>query len=105
MKVSIFILHPASVYSCYVGESEKISKLKTYLSKLVLFQKKVRDVFKKARNASPSLIFIDEIDTLVGKRNFSNSSLNENVQYKILSTFLNEMDGIVPNSGIMVLVI
>lgn len=67
--------------SMYVGESERA----------------VRDVFRKARNASPSIIFFDEIDALGGSRDTSHGSLN------VLTTLLNELDGIEDLKGVVVL--
>ena len=45
---------------------------------------------------SPSVIFFDEIDAIVGKRSseFGVSGGGDSVQERILSTLLNEMDGI-----------
>ena len=48
-------------------------------------------VFQKARATAPSILFIDEIDSLVGKRSESGQ---RGVQERVLSTLLNEMDGI-----------
>lgn len=65
----------AEVYSPYVGNSEK------YISK----------IFDTARKNSPCLVFLDEIDSLVGKRT---ADAKSDVQTRILSTLLTEMDGI-----------
>jgi transitional endoplasmic reticulum ATPase len=56
----------------------------------------VRDVFQCARMTSPSVIFFDEIDAIVGKRSseFGASSGGDSVQERVLSTLLNEMDGV-----------
>lgn len=46
---------------------------------------------------SPSVIFFDEIDTIVGKRSSEfgvGASSGDSVQERILSTLLNEMDGV-----------
>lgn len=67
----------AEVYSPYVGCAEK------FISK----------IFDAARKNSPCLIFLDEIDTLIGKRSTGSSSTSD-VQTRILSTLLTEMDGI-----------
>ena len=48
-------------------------------------------MFQKARATAPSILFIDEIDSLVGKRSESGQ---RGVQERVLSTLLNEMDGI-----------
>lgn len=48
-------------------------------------------VFHKARACAPSILFLDELDSIVGKRSESG---HRGVQERILSTLLNEMDGI-----------
>lgn len=63
----------------------------------------VRDVFQCARLTSPSVIFFDEIDALVGKRsNEFGVSSGDAVQERILSTILNEMDGITASGNVLV---
>lgn len=52
----------------------------------VLFQ-----VFTKARAAVPSVLFLDELDAIVGKRSGNSST---GVESRLLSTLLNEMDGV-----------
>ena len=49
-------------------------------------------VFQKARALSPAILFLDEIDSIVGKR--SDGGTGRGVQERVLSTLLNEMDGI-----------
>ncbi len=51
-------------------------------------EKKVRDIFKKARQASPSIIFFDEIDALLPKR--GRSSWEDSVVAQLLT----ELDGL-----------
>ena len=48
-------------------------------------------MFQKARATAPSILFLDEIDSVVGKRSDSG---HRGVQERLLSTLLNEMDGI-----------
>ena len=52
----------------------------------------LRETFKQARMIQPCTIFIDEIEAIVGKRQFGDES--SGVQQRILSTILNELDGI-----------
>ncbi|KAJ3351295.1 hypothetical protein HDU83_009022 [Entophlyctis luteolus] len=56
----------------------------------------VRTVFHRARISAPSVIFIDEIDALVGSRDLTggDSGSRDATQENVLSTLLNEMDGI-----------
>ncbi|KAF9917294.1 spermatogenesis associated protein 5 [Lobosporangium transversale] len=68
-----------ALFSKWVGESEKA----------------VRDVFRKARAASPSIVFFDEIDALTIKRG-SGDDGGSSVADRVLSQLLNELDGIEP---------
>lgn len=62
-------------------------------------QSRVRKLFEKARENSPCVIFIDEIDTLGAKRSYRSShSEHENT----LNALLAEMDGIEENTNIMI---
>nr|WCZ58393.1 cell division control protein 48 [Paratrimastix eleionoma] len=87
---AIFIsLSCASIYSSYVGEAEAI----------------IRNMFQRARMSSPSIIFFDEIETIVGKREISGNgggSGGSGVRERILSTLLNEMDGVQQTKDVLV---
>ncbi|XP_034658092.1 spermatogenesis-associated protein 5-like protein 1 [Drosophila subobscura] len=72
----------AEVYSPYVGSAER------YITRM----------FNTARKNAPCLIFLDEIDSLVGRRTVSGGGGGQ-VQLRILSTLLTEMDGIVGGSN------
>ncbi|MFH1971447.1 MAG: CDC48 family AAA ATPase [Patescibacteria group bacterium] len=61
--------------SKYIGESERA----------------VREVFKKAKQAAPSIVFFDELDSLVPVRNQNSDS---QVIERVVSQFLTELDGI-----------
>jgi cell division protease FtsH len=64
--------------------------------------KRVRDLFAKARAASPCIIFIDELDA-VGKR-FTKSSLRDNYETNAtINQLLVEMDGFEENDRIVVI--
>ncbi|RXK42435.1 AAA family ATPase [Tremella mesenterica] len=65
----------------YVGESERA----------------VREVFRKARAAAPSIIFFDEVDALGSSRSDGDGPHNG-----VLTSLLNEMDGIEELSGVTV---
>ena len=49
-------------------------------------------LFRQARACSPCILFLDEIDSLIGSR--SNSQTPNSVQTRLLSVLLNEMDGV-----------
>lgn len=62
--------------------------------------KRVRDVFKKARQSSPCILFIDEVDAIGGNRNSANRT-SENDQ--TLNALLEEMDGFNSNDEVVVI--
>ncbi|KAI4463431.1 aaa-family atpase [Holotrichia oblita] len=72
------------LFSKWVGESERA----------------VRDVFKKARQVAPSIIFFDEIDALGSERSSGSST---SVQERVLAQLLTEMDGVSPLGDVIVL--
>jgi transitional endoplasmic reticulum ATPase len=63
-------------------------------------EKGVREVFRKARMASPCILFFDEIDSLVPVRGGGGDS---GVTQRVVSQFLTEMDGIEELKGVLVL--
>lgn len=69
----------------YVGESERA----------------VRDIFSKARAASPSIIFFDEIDALGTSR--SSDSDTGTAHEGVLTSLLNEMDGVQELVGVTII--
>jgi transitional endoplasmic reticulum ATPase len=73
------------VFSKWVGESEKA----------------IREVFRKARMAAPSVVFFDEIDALTPRRGmgFGDSGVGE----RVISQLLTEMDGLVTLEDIVVI--
>ncbi|MFA5847093.1 MAG: CDC48 family AAA ATPase [Thermodesulfovibrionales bacterium] len=73
-----------SLISKYIGESER----------------GIREVFKKAKQASPTILFFDEIDSLVPKRSAAGDS---QVIERVISQFLTEMDGVEELKGVVVL--
>ncbi|XP_054281974.1 ribosome biogenesis protein SPATA5L1-like [Macrosteles quadrilineatus] len=64
----------AEIYSPYVGDAERT----------------VSELFHRARIGAPAILFIDEIDALVGCR----GNRERGSQERILTAFLTEMDGI-----------
>jgi transitional endoplasmic reticulum ATPase len=66
----------------YVGESEKA----------------VREVFERARQSAPSIVFFDEIDAIAAQRDDSHE-----VTERVVSQLLTELDGLVENPNLVVL--
>ena len=79
-KCNFYAITPADIHQMYVGESEK----------------RVRDLFAKARANPPAIIFIDEIDALLPTRQGGIAIHSD----KVVNQFLQEMDGIKPNTRV-----
>src|SRR5664280_1801326 len=73
------------VFSRWVGESEKA----------------IREIFRKARMASPAVIFFDEVDSLAPRRGQGDG--DSGVTERVISQLLTEMDGIMPLENIIVM--
>jgi len=73
-----------ALLSKWVGESER----------------GVREVFRKAKQASPCIVFFDELDALTPRRGAGSDS---HVTERVVSQFLAEMDGIEELKGVVVL--
>jgi transitional endoplasmic reticulum ATPase len=79
-KCNFVAITPADIHQMYVGESEK----------------RVRDLFAKARSNPPAIIFVDEIDALLPIRQGGIAIHSD----KVVNQFLQEMDGITPNTRV-----
>jgi cell division protease FtsH len=64
---------------------------------------RVRDLFKQAKDKSPAIIFIDEIDAIGRARGKSNFSGSNDERENTLNQLLTEMDGFGSNSNVIVL--
>ena len=71
--------------SKYIGESEHA----------------VREVFRKAKQAAPCLVFFDEIDALVPRR--GGGASDAGVGERVVAQFLAELDGVEKLNGVLVL--
>lgn len=49
-------------------------------------------MFRQARANTPAIVFLDEIDSILGARSVSNTGCT--VQERVLSVLLNELDGV-----------
>ena len=70
------------IFNKYVGESERA----------------IREIFRKARAASPSIIF-DEIDAIAGDRDGDSSTT---AALNVLTSLLNEIDGVEELKGVVI---
>jgi transitional endoplasmic reticulum ATPase len=69
--------------SKWVGESEKA----------------IREIFKKAKQVAPSIIFFDEFDSIASVRGSSSNSVND----KIVNQLLTELDGVEELTGVSII--
>lgn len=83
-EVNFISVKGPALLSKWVGESEK----------------GIREVFRKAKQASPCIIFFDEIDSIAPTRG---TSADTNVTERVISQFLTELDGIEELKGVIVL--
>ncbi len=83
-EVNFIAISGPELLSKFIGESER----------------GVREVFKKARQAAPCILFFDEIETLVPNRG---KMMGDQVTERVVSQFLTEMDGIEELKGVLVL--
>ena len=82
-EVNFISVKGPQLLSMWVGESER----------------GVREVFRKARQVSPCIIFFDEIDAIAPKRGGGEGAAVE----RVVSQFLTELDGIEDLKGVVVL--
>ncbi|WP_366145544.1 ATP-dependent zinc metalloprotease FtsH [Acidocella sp.] len=64
---------------------------------------RVRDLFEQARASAPSIIFIDELDSLGRARNVAIPGAGNDEKEQTLNQLLAEMDGFDPSSGVVLL--
>jgi transitional endoplasmic reticulum ATPase len=84
-EVNFISVKGPSLLSKYVGDSEKA----------------VREVFRKARQAAPCILFFDELDTLVPERGTGGNDAG--VTERVIGQFLAEMDGVEELNGVLIL--
>ncbi|MFW0789306.1 AAA family ATPase [Gordonia sp. CPCC 205333] len=83
-QLSVHTVKGAELMDKWVGSSEKA----------------VRDLFSRARESAPSLIFLDEVDALAPRRGQSSDS---GVSDRVVAALLTELDGVEPLSDVVVL--
>jgi len=83
--VNFISIKGPSLISKFVGESERA----------------IREIFKRAKQASPAILFFDEIDAIVPRR--GSAGTEAHVMERVISQFLTEMDGIEELRGVVIL--
>src|SRR5262245_1583307 len=83
-RLSVHAVKGAGLMDKWVGASEKA----------------VRDLFQRARDSAPSLVFLDELDALAPRRG---QSFDSGVTDRVVAALLTELDGIEPLRNVVVL--
>ncbi|OHT92260.1 AAA family ATPase [Mycobacterium syngnathidarum] len=83
-RLSVHAVKGAELMDKWVGSSEKA----------------VRELFARARDSAPSLVFLDEIDALAPRRG---QSFDSGVTDRVVASLLTELDGIEPMNDVVVL--
>ena len=83
-RLSVHAVKGAELMDKWVGASEKA----------------VRELFRRARDSAPSLVFLDEIDALAPRRG---QSFDSGVTDRVVAALLTELDGIDPLRDVVVL--
>ena len=84
-RVNFISVKGPALLSKFIGESER----------------GVREIFRKAKQAAPCLVFFDEIDALVPRRGSGESDAG--VSERVVGQFLAELDGVEKLNGVLVL--
>ncbi len=83
-EANFILVKGPELLSKWVGESEKA----------------VREIFKKARQVSPCIIFFDEVDSLAPRRGISSDS---HVTERVVNQLLTEIDGLVEMNDVVII--
>ncbi|HEY7414611.1 MAG TPA: CDC48 family AAA ATPase, partial [Ktedonobacteraceae bacterium] len=83
-EASFISIKGPELLSKWVGESEK----------------GIREVFRRAKQAAPCIVFFDELDALAPRRG---SGMDGNVGDRVIAQLLTEMDGVEGRTGVIVL--
>jgi transitional endoplasmic reticulum ATPase len=83
-RLNVFVVKGAELLDKYVGESERA----------------VRELFRRAADAAPALVFLDEVDALAPRRG---GSTDAGVADRVVAALLTELDGAEPLRDVVVL--
>lgn len=84
-EANFILINGPSLLSKWVGESEKA----------------VREIFRKARQTAPTILFFDELDALVPKRGYGEN--DSHVGERVVNQMLSEMDGLESLSDVIII--
>ena len=84
LGMTLFTVDPPTLLSKWVGESEK----------------GLREVFKRAKQASPCIVFFDEIEAMAPSRNADDAG---HISQRIVSQLFRELDSLQSSLGVMIM--
>jgi transitional endoplasmic reticulum ATPase len=85
-KANFISIKGPEMISKWVGESEKA----------------IREIFKKAKQSAPSIIFLDEFESIAGMRSSNSQSGGSDVSNRVVNQLLASMDGVESLDGVIV---
>nr|CAG8617654.1 8840_t:CDS:10 [Entrophospora candida] len=86
LNINLIYIKSPEIYSKYLGETEKF----------------LRNLFKKSKQIS-CIIFFDEIDSIGTKRDWESNESSVGINERVLSTLLNEIDGIQELKNVLII--
>ncbi len=86
-KANFISIKGPELISKWVGESERA----------------IREIFKKAKQSAPSIIFLDEFESIASMRASSSSSEGSDVSNRVVNQLLASMDGVDSVDGVIVI--
>ncbi|MFL2967840.1 MAG: CDC48 family AAA ATPase [Candidatus Poseidoniaceae archaeon] len=85
-KANFISIKGPELISKWVGESEKA----------------IREIFKKAKQSAPSIIFLDEFESIAGMRSSNSQSGGSDVANRVVNQLLASMDGVESLDGVII---
>ncbi|KAI8374157.1 P-loop containing nucleoside triphosphate hydrolase protein [Radiomyces spectabilis] len=85
--MNVISIKGPEVFSKYLGETER----------------KIRQLFGTAKRIAPCIVFMDEMDAIGSRRGWDTGDSGGGVNERVLSTLLNEMDGVEGRQGVVVI--
>ena len=85
-KANFISIKGPELISKWVGESEKA----------------IREIFKKAKQSAPSIIFLDEFESIAGMRSSNSQTGGSDVANRVVNQLLASMDGVESLDGVII---
>lgn len=85
-KANFISIKGPELISKWVGESEKA----------------IREIFKKAKQSAPSIIFLDEFESVAGMRSSNSQTGGSDVSNRVVNQLLASMDGVESLDGVII---